>query len=70
MKYNYTIYEELYKSQWIIYATLQIQKFALLSLPKFTAQSTFWERGNYSGCKKKFSIYKIQRSNESYPELL
>lgn len=25
MKHNYTIYEELYKSQWIMYATLQIQ---------------------------------------------
>jgi hypothetical protein len=53
MKYNYTIYEELYKSQWITYATLQIQNFALLSLPTFTAQSSFWELGNYSGCKKK-----------------
>jgi hypothetical protein len=59
MKYNYTIYEELYKSQWIMYATLQIQNL----------QSSFWELGNYSGCKKKF-IYKIQRSNESYPQLL
>jgi len=25
MKYNYTIYEELYKSQWIMHATLQTQ---------------------------------------------
>jgi len=41
MKYNYTTYEELYKSKWIMYATLQIQKFAFLSIPKFTAQSSF-----------------------------